>query len=164
MVMTYVLNNVTGYTQGPPLMNDPQPFYGSQFDNTPAAAKQPAGPKESYANNNIASNLTFASLPLTFRAVISNRDMAQNQNPAFDLPDIQQDIPYIQNLKVKPVNWRWYQEGYDLESTDANGVASHNSYVSHHQGPQYFGYLANTPPLRSNFRGMTDFFTDMAER
>ena len=90
--------------------------------------------------------------------------MEQNLNPAFDLPDIQQDIPYIQGLETKPVNWRWYQEGYDLESTDTNGVASHESYVSHHKGPQYFGYLANTPPLRPNFRGMTDFFTDMAEQ
>ena len=35
--------------------------------------------------------------------------------------------------------------------------------MSHHKGPQYFGYLANTPPLRPNFRGMTDFFTDMAK-
>jgi phospholipase C len=157
----YVLNNVTSYTQGPPLMNDPQPFYGSQFDNTPAATKQPAGPKESYANNNIASNLTFASLPLTFQGSALKSNMAQNQSPAFDLPDIQQDIPYIDKLKIKPVNWRWYQEGYDLESTDTNGVDSHNSYVSHHQGPQYFGYLANTPPLRSNFRGMTDFFNDI---
>ena len=37
------------------------------------------------------------------------------------------------------------------------------SYVSHHQGPQYFGYLVNTPPLRPNLRGMTDFFTDIAD-
>src|SRR5208337_3732594 len=63
---------------------------------------------------------------------------------------------------IDPVNWRWYQEGYDLESTDSNGAVSHNSYVSHHHGPQYFGYLANTPPLRPNFRGMTDFFRDIA--
>ena len=32
-----------GTTQGPPLVNDPQPFYGSQFDTTAAAARQPAG-------------------------------------------------------------------------------------------------------------------------
>ena len=88
--------------------------------------------------------------------------MAQNLNPAFDLPDIQQDIPYIQKRRTKPVNWGWYQEGYDLEASDGSGPASHEFYVTHHNGPQYFGYLANTPPLRPNFHGLTDFFTDMA--
>ncbi len=153
----------TGTTQGPPLVNDPQPFYGSQFDKT-AVDRQPAGTNasESYANGNIASNLTFASLPLTFAGNNITAVMKQNLDPNFDLPDILKDIPYIQDLNVKPVNWRWYQEGYDLESTDTNGTASHYSYVSHHQGPGYFGYLANTPPLRPNFRGLTDFFTDMA--
>jgi len=67
------LNSHTGTTQGPPLVNDPQPFYGSQFDTT-TVDKLPAGPnKENYADTNIASNLTFASLPLTFQAAISMR-------------------------------------------------------------------------------------------
>ena len=157
------VNGHTGTTQGPPLMNDPQPFYGSQFDTT-TVDKQPAGPKESYADNNIASNLTFASLPLTFLGHDINTVMAQNLNPSFDLPDIQKDIAFINHLRQDPINWRWYQEGYDLESTDTNGIASHNSYVSHHQGPQYFGYVANPPPLRPNLRGMTDFFDDMASK
>ncbi len=148
-------------TQGPPLVNDPQPFYGSQFDKT-AVNRQPAGAKESYANDNIASNLTFASLPLTFAGSNITEAMKQNVDPDFDLPDIRKDIPYIQARNIKPVNWRWYQEGYDLESSDTNGTASHISYVSHHQGPGYFGYLANTPPFLTNFRGLTDFFTDMA--
>ncbi|MGO9611826.1 MAG: phospholipase C [Dissulfurispiraceae bacterium] len=159
---SYSVNGQTGTTQGPPLVNDPQPFYGSQFDTT-TVNKQPAGAKESYANTNIASNLTFASLPLTFEGGNVDNVMGRNLNPGFDLPDIRKDIPFIQSLNLQPVNWRWYQEGYDLESTDINGVDSHNSYVSHHQGPQYFGYLANTPPLRQNFRGMTDFFTDTAK-
>jgi len=155
-------NNSSGTTQGPPLVNDPQPFYGSQFDTT-TVDKQPAGsPKEVYDGNNIASNLTFASLPLTFLGRNITSVMGQNLNPDFDMPDIQQDIPFIQSGNIEPVNWRWYQEGYDLESTDTNGIVSHNSYVSHHQGPQYFGYPANTPPLRLNFRGMTDFFSDIA--
>jgi phospholipase C len=160
--VTYTVGSHTGTTQGPPLVNDPQPFYGSQFDTT-VANKEPAGPKESYADSNIAANLTFASLPLTFQGKNVTEVMAGNQNHAFDLPDIQQDIPYIQSLRTRPVNWRWYQEGYDLESTDTNGVDSHMSYVSHHSGAQYFGYIANTPAMSSNLRGMTDFFTDMAD-
>ena len=151
----------TGTTQGPPIVNDPQPWYGSEFDST-ATDRQPSSPKESYAATNIASNLTFASLPLTFQGRDVEKVMAKNLNPAFDLADIQQDIPYIQGLRTEPVNWRWYQEGYDLESTDTNGVASHNGYVTHHNGAQYFGYIANTPKVRDSLRGLTDFFTDMA--
>ncbi|HXW68527.1 MAG TPA: alkaline phosphatase family protein, partial [Dissulfurispiraceae bacterium] len=159
---TIVNDHTTGATQGPPLVNDPQPFYGSQFDTT-MAIRQPAGTcKEDYADTNIASNLTFASLPLTFLGSNIDTVMANNRNPSFDLPDIRKDIPFIKRLGLNPVNWRWYQEGYDLESTDSDGVASHNSYVSHHQGPQYFGYLANTPPLRPNLRGLTDLFNDIA--
>jgi phospholipase C len=155
------VDGTTGTTQGPPLVNDPQPLYGSQFDKS-KLSNMPAGPKESYANTNIASNMTYATVPLLCLGSNVTNIMSKNLNPGFDTPDIQQDIPYLQGLNVAPVGWRWYQEGYDLESTDTNGTASHVPYVSHHQGPQYFGYLAHTPPLLGNFRGMTDFFTDMA--
>jgi phospholipase C len=155
------VDGTTGTTQGPPLVNDPQPLYGSQFDKS-KLSHMPAGPKESYANTNIASNMTFATVPLLCLGSNVTSIMNQNLNPGFDTPDIQQDIPYLQSLNITPIGWRWYQEGFDLESTDTNGTASHVSYVSHHQGPQYFGYLAHTPSLLQNFRGMTDFFTDMA--
>ena len=56
----------------------------------------------------------------------------------------------------------WYEEGYDREPTDNAATASHNSYISHHEAPQFFGYIANNPALRGNFRGLDDFFTDMA--
>ena len=154
-------NGQIGTTQGPPIVNDPQPWYGSEFDWT-TTNRQPSSPKESYGATNIASNLTFASLPLTFQGHLIEGAMSQNLNPTFDLADVQQDIPYIHQLKTEPVNWRWYQEGYDLESTDTNGVASHNGYVTHHNGAQYFGYIANTPKVRDSLRGLTDFFTDMA--
>ena len=155
-------NGHAGVTRGLPAVTDAQPFYGSQFDPT-EANRQPAGAKENYNDGNIDSNLTFATLPLTFQGRKIASVMAQNLNPSFDLPDIRHDIPYIQGERLSPVHWRWYQEGYDLESTDTGGAASHSSYVSHHNGAQYFGYLADTPPLRHNFRGLTDFFRDLAK-
>ena len=97
---SYTVGSHTGTTQGPPLVNDPQPFYGSQFDTT-TVDKQPAGAKENYADSNIASNLTFASLPLTFQGRQCTEVMEKNLNPAFDLPDIRQDIPYIQSLETR---------------------------------------------------------------
>ena len=86
----------TGTLAGPPIVNDPQPFWGSQFDTT-TTGKQPMGSQgspignnESYANSNIASNLTFASLPLTFQGGNITTVMAGNKNPSTDLADIQQ--------------------------------------------------------------------------
>ncbi len=52
-------------TEGPPLVSDPQPWWGSEFDNSSATAREPTAPDENWDPNNIASNLTFASLPLT---------------------------------------------------------------------------------------------------
>ena len=86
----------------------------------------------------------------------------QDLNAAFDLPDIQQDIPFIQSLNQPQVAWRWYQNGYDAEPNDSAFALPHTNYVSHHNGAQYFGYLANNPAERGNYRGENDFFTDMA--
>ncbi len=153
------VGNHVGTTQGPPLVNDPQPFWGSQFDTHDD--HQPAGAKESYADTNIASNLTFATLPLTFGGGAVEQAMRQDPAPELDLPDIRQDIPFVASQHGQPVNWRWYQEGYDHEPTDPPGPATHASYVSHHAAPQYFGYVADNPAFRSNLRGMGDFFADM---
>jgi phospholipase C len=38
------VDGTTGTTQGPPLVNDPQPLYGSQFDKS-KLSNMPAGPK-----------------------------------------------------------------------------------------------------------------------
>jgi len=150
-----------GTTQGPPLVNDPNPWWGSEFDAT-ASNRQPTSPKEDYTKANIASNLTFATVPLTAMGNSVTTTTAQDLNPLFDLPDIQRDIPFIQDLSRPPIDWRWYQNGYDLEPSDTDGVASHKNYVAHHAAPQYFGYLANNPTLRQHLRGEGDFFTDIA--
>jgi phospholipase C len=152
----------TGTTAGPPLVSDEQPWWGSVFDNTGANIRQPNAPKESWPPSNIASNLTFATVPLTLMGSSITSTTNQDLNPAFDLPDIQQDIPFIQSLNQTPVGWRWYQNGYDQEPTDSNFALPHTNYVSHHNGAQYFGYLANNPEERGNYRGENDFFTDLA--
>ncbi len=154
-------NGAAGTLQPPPLYNDPQPFYGSQYAGGGTDLSPKGGPGESYANGNIASNLTFATLPLTLGGSQTKALLDQDRNAAKDQADIQQDIPFIASRAGKPINWRWYQEGYDHEPTDTAAAASHDGYVSHHQGPQYFGYMANNPAYRDNLRGMGDFFADM---
>ena len=87
----------------------------------------------------------------------------QDRNPVFDLLDVKKDIAFIANLGGEPVQWRWYQNGYDQEPTDKGGPASHENYVSHHNGPQYFGYIANNPAEETNLRGEGDFFADLGK-
>ena len=147
--------------QLPPLVNDPQPIWGSQFDAT-VQGRQPDSPSDGYGDANIAANLTFASLPLTFAGRNLETMAGLDRAPATDLADLTKDIPFIAGRNGAPVNWRWYQEGYDHEPYEATGVASHVGYVSHHQGPQYFGYIANNPAFAGNLRGMGDFMNDIA--
>ncbi len=153
----------SGKLIGPPFWGDVQPFYGSPLDaaKTPVTGCLPDGCSPT-APTNISEVHTYATLPLTFLGNGVSSTLATNKNSSVDLADIQNDIPYIQTLNYTPVNWRWYQNGYGLESTDTNGVASNAAYVTHHNGPEYFGYIANTPTVAANMKSETQFFTDLA--
>jgi phospholipase C len=155
------VGSAAGTTQGPPIVNDPQPIWGSQFDTTVDGRQAHGSKLEVYKTGNIASNMTFATMPLTFAAGAVKEAMAQDRAAATDQADIARDIPFIASRGGAPVNWRWYQEGYDHEPTDPPGPASHDFYVSHHSGPQYFGYLSNNPAFAGDMRGEGDFFADM---
>jgi phospholipase C len=160
---TVTVNGVTGTLRGVPVVTDQRPFWGSQFDATTTdRAPKSSNAREDYANDNISENLTFASVPLLFAGRGIGADMAQDRAPAVDLADIRRDIPFIASRKGRPINWRWYEEGYDHEPTDPAGEATHGGYVSHHNGPQYFGYIANNPALTPNLRGLGDAFDDLA--
>ena len=144
-----------------PVTGDPQPYWGNAL----AALLNPPGvfqPTESGAaeTKTPASNLTFASLPLSFMGKEIQTITASDQDPAFDLPDVQNDIQKILGDKNKPVNWGWFQEGYDHESTDPTSTPTYATYIAHHNGPQYFGYEANNPvETQAHLKGLGDFFT-----
>jgi phospholipase C len=164
------INNVT-YTgvetsAGPPIVEDPVPWWGSQFDAN-ATDREPTSPLERYslgAKANVASNLTFSSLPLTMMGGQIKATTAQDRDAGNDLADLSADVPTIEKRGQQPVPWRWYQNGYDLEPNDSGGVASHMGYVAHHNGPQYFGYISANPVEQTNMRGEGDFFADIANR
>ena len=149
-------------SEGPPLVNDPQPWWGSEFEEGGGDHREPTSPDENWDPANIASNLTFASLPLTMMGGWIDWFTSMDRNPVFDLGDVSKDIPAIAGLGGQPVPWRWYQNGYDHEPTDMTAEASHIGYVSHHNGAQYFGYISNNPVEQTNMRGEGDFFADIA--
>lgn len=142
-----------------PVTGDPQPFWGSSLDIfTPPSQKQPTE-SGGAPSADPASNLTFASLPLSFMGNQVENITAQDLNPAFDLIDVQNDIKKLAGESLGPVNWVWFEEGYDHESTDPTSAATHSTYIAHHDAPQYFGYEANNPEeTKAHMKGLGDFF------
>jgi phospholipase C len=156
-------SNVNTTNAALPVTGDPQPYWGSALDVlTSAADKQPTE-SGAASTSNPSSNLTFATLPLSFMGDQIEDITASDLNPAFDLLDVQEDIKKIAGDHNKPLNWAWYEEGYDHESTDTSDTASHSTYIAHHDAPQYFGYEANNPvETKAHLKGLGDFFTDIA--
>ena len=146
---------------GEPLVANSGPFPGSNLD---TAGIKPAYNAADENPNAPAPNQTYASLPLSFMGRKIEDVISSDQNPAMDLLDVRNDIKKIVSDKLDPVSWGWYQEGYDHEPTDGAGPATHNSYIVHHNGPQYFGYIGDNPAVASNLHGLADFFADIAAR
>jgi phospholipase C len=149
-----------------PVVGDPGPFPGSNLDKN--SIKPPYNFDENPATP--ALNLTFATQPLSFMGSNIFNIIANDPNPLFDLRDVQQDIQKIAAVD-RPVQWGWYQQGFDAAdaadpyeppgtptSPDPNPPPN-SGYVLHHNGPQYFGYLADNPEvLNTNLHGAKDFF------
>jgi phospholipase C len=149
--------------QGEPLVSDNDPLWGSTA--APDQSGQPQNPRDSKKAPVIpALNQTYASLPLTMTGTKVKAVTAADTDPAGDLADVKQDIPAIAASRAAQLPWGWYEEGYDREPTDKAGApagGSHASYIGHHNGPQYFGYVANNPQMTAHLHGLGDFFTDI---
>jgi phospholipase C len=143
-----------------PMLSDPQPYWGAPLD-TANRLKQPQAVKPF---GGISKNLTFATLPLSFMGNEIKKTTAADYDPAFDLPDVREDIEKIAGHGVSAIHWGWYQQGYDHESNDVQGKASHEGYIAHHNAPQYFGYVANNPVASTHLHGLSEFFSDVAAR
>jgi phospholipase C len=164
-----------------PNLTDSPPFPGSASDT--AAVKPPYGPEESTGVSTTSIGtpaagqvpLTFATLPLSFMGSQIGNIIRTDEHPAADLADVQHDILEIA-VKDAAVNWGWYQQGFGPEPFDGqnlyenggsyhfpNGPA-HASYVVHHNGPQYFGYLGDNPAEIAHMHGLQQFYTDVSNQ
>ncbi|MHB8639271.1 MAG: phospholipase C [Candidatus Acidiferrales bacterium] len=165
------------HAPGVPVLNDNDPFWGSQLDKTPQAQKMPVNPHDmrNGVEYGTAINLTFASLPLTLLGEDAKTVAKWDAHPRRDLADVKNDIPFIASHDRETVPFGWYQEGYGKGPTDRNGGADdddgpldafglHASYVTHHNGPQYFGYVANNPKIRAQLHGLQDFFNALDKK
>ena len=151
-----------------PIVADPGPFPGSNKDIS--ATKPPYNFDENAANPTV--NQTYATQPLSFMGSTISTIIKSDQNPRADLIDVQHDIFTIAT-KNQVVNWGWYQQGfngndradpYEPQGTGtpnpSNDPSLYTGYVLHHNGPAYFGYLAdNTQVLANNLHGAQDLLT-----
>jgi len=112
--------------------------------------------------------LTFASLPLSFMGHAIGGIVKQDETPAVDLADVRGDIAAI-GAADAPVEWGWYQQGFGPEPFDGKATVdlnpastAHPSYIVHHNGPQYFGYLGDNPAELARMHSLADFYADVA--
>jgi phospholipase C len=142
-----------------PLLTDNDPYWGGPSDKS--ASPLPINPGDVSGGYSFEQNLTFATLPLSMLLNTANTVTATDPTGSTDLADVQDDVSFLSKLTQSAIGFGWYEEGYNKESTDTGSTASHNSYITHHNGPQYFGYVANTPAIRGELHGLGDFFSDI---
>jgi phospholipase C len=177
-----------------PVLTDSAPFGGSTSDPSAIKPpygpdEDPSATANADTTGNFAVgasppniNLTFASLPLSFMGQRISSIVSVDENPTANLADVQQDIKKIA-VTDQTVNWGWYQQGFGPEPFDGTSInedgtssttgvgglhwspaPEHASYIVHHNGPQYFGYLADNPDELVHMHGLQQFFTDVANR
>ena len=156
-----------------PVVGDPGPFPGSNLDTN--TVKPPYNFDENPANPTV--NLTFATQPLSFMGQNIEHIIATDPNPSADLRDVQHDIETIAS-RDPAVNWGWYQQGFNANDASdpfepqnsATPNPTHDpglntGYVLHHNGPQYFAYLADNPQvLHNNLHSAKDFLQAVEHR
>ena len=162
----WMLHPDQGYTDngsgapGVPVLNDDDPLWGSPSDPNPVGSRLPVNPGD-FPGYGIQLNQTYATLPLTLAGKTLNTVVKSDKDPLGDLDDVAEDVVNITDSGKSAIPWGWYEEGYGKEPTDgadpvdANGT--HASYITHHNGPQYFGYIANNSKMNSNLHGLQDF-------
>jgi phospholipase C len=114
----------SGQSQGHPIFNDLDPAFG------PYASGQ--APKKRQ------NDQRYATLMLT----LGGRSDSDARN---DTAGVRRDLDLTAQSGRMPLAWGWYQEGYNGPNLPAS-----RGYVTHHNAPQYFGYLRNNRTFWSN--------------
>ena len=136
-------DNGSGVVAGVPVLNDRDPAWG------------PFNPGDGASPANEQLNLTYATLPLTLAGENAEKLRATDARAGIDFADVGDDLVATASKHAEPVRWGWFQEGYDREPGQPTASASLGNYVTHHNGPQYFGYIANSAE-REYLHGLND--------
>lgn len=148
---------------GEPVLNSSNPFWGSPKDTS--NPKMPVNPKDYSGKNKdkeTFANQTYATIPLSLAGSQAQSETDADPDKDTDLADLQDDVAYLGGHGQAPISWGWFQEGFGKpfpggeDPTDADGQRL--SYVTHHNGPQYFGYIVHSPAMAGGLHDLKDFF------
>ena len=132
MVARYPGSAVAPNNVGPgaPIVNDVYPAYGPYHNGSPKVTQL---------------DQTYATLMLSLAGKDAG-DLVKN-----DTTDIQHDIAQLGASGAQPIAWAWYQEGFKDD-----GSGKYPAYITHHNGPQYFGYIHENAGMWSGVRDLTE--------
>jgi len=108
------------------------------------------GPYHKTADTARQIDLTFANVLLTLSGTAAG-------DATTDSDDVRDDITALVRSGKAPVPWGWYQEGF----TD-DGSGTYPAYVTHHNAPQFFGYIRQNQALWSHVHDLTELFPAIA--
>jgi phospholipase C len=73
-----------------------------------------------------------------------------------DTQGVRKDLHAVSDSGRSAIPWGWYQEGYD-----GPGAAADKGYESHHNAPQYFGYLRKNGVFWSHEHNLRDLLAQL---
>jgi phospholipase C len=76
-----------------------------------------------------------------------------------DIDDVKKDVAKLGVLGHQEIPWAWYQEGF------GDGKGNHHpAYITHHNSPQYFGYIRQNPAMWNGVHDLLEFFDVMDKK
>jgi phospholipase C len=128
-------NNGVAGAPGDPIYGDIEPAFG------------PYEPGK--APKKLQINQEYATLMLLLGGT---SDAAATQ----DTDGVRRDLHAVSETGRTPIPWGWYQEGYNGPDAPAS-----RGYESHHNAPQYFGYLRENGVFWNHEHNLRDLLTQL---
>ena len=107
---------------------------------------------------NAANSSAQRQVDQTYANVLLNLEGTGAANLSNYTQDVRDDIAALRARGDAPVNWAWYEQGYD-NPADPKRV----TLVTHHLAPHYFGYVANNATMDRHVADITRFAADVAQ-
>jgi phospholipase C len=117
---------------GEPVVNDTYPAFGPYHNGEPKVKQL---------------DQTYANILLTLTGKDAQADVKN------DAGEIKDDIAYLASRSSPSIGWGWYQEGFKDD-----GSGKYPAYVTHHNAPQYFGYVRQNQPLWGGIHDLTELY------
>lgn len=117
---------------GEPVVNDTYPAFGPYHNGEPAVKQL---------------DQTYANVLLTLTG------KATGDKVKIDVDDIRNDVAYLVAQGGSTIGWGWYEEGFKDD-----GSGKYPAYVTHHNAPQYFGYIRQNQQMWSGVHDLTEIY------